>query len=456
MNTINPEEVIAKSKFNKFHLAIFLWCFFAISSDGFDIALYGIALPEMLVEYNITPAEAGAIGSYTMIGMMVGTFLLGSLGDVLGKKKVLTICLIVIGVFNFLAGFAPNETMFIVFRFIAAICMGGLMPAVISLMAEYSPLKNRAMIVALMYTGYSIGTIGASLFGIFALEYLNWRFLFWISIVTLVVVPFLLKQFPESTTYHIRKGNHKEIANILNKITNSKTYSKNDIFHLNDVSHETKGVPISKLFNNNRALSTVMFWIAVIGTLMMIAGLANWLPNIMQESGFGVSSSLVFTMILAAGQIAGTIIGGALVDRIGHRNVLLTLLFSGTICFFALSFTDSTALLFILIAIAGACTAGTQNLINPYITMFYPTDVRGTGLSIAVGVGRIGSVTGPLLIGMIFMTSLSPQMSFLGFAIPCLLSAVALLFVQEKNGTLVQKGRRKRKFREAMPAEERV
>lgn len=442
MKRVNPEEVIAKSKFNKFHLVIFLWCFFAISSDGFDIALYGIALPEMLTAYEITPAEAGAIGSYTMIGMMVGTFLLGSLGDVIGKKKVLVFSLIIIGVFNFLAGFAPNETIFIVFRFIAAICMGGLMPAVISLMAEYSPLKNRAMIVALMYTGYSIGTIGASLFGIFALEYLNWRFLFWVSITTLLVIPFLLKQFPESTTYHIKKGNHKETAEILNKITNSKQYSASDEFYLEDVSRETKGVPVQKLFNNGRAFSTVMFWVAVIGTLMMIAGLGNWLPNIMQESGFGVSSSLIFTMILAVGQIAGTIAGGYMVDRVGHRNVLLTLLFTGTLCFIALSFTGSTALLFILIAFAGACTAGTQNLINPYVTMFYPTDIRGTGLSIAVGVGRIGSVLGPLLIGMIFMTNLAPQMSFLGFAIPCLISAVALLLVQEKHATIVQRGQK--------------
>lgn len=442
MNKVNPEAVIAQSKFNKFHLVIFLWCFFAISSDGFDIALYGIALPEMLVDYNITPAQAGAIGSYTMIGMMVGTFLLGSLGDVIGKKKVLIFSLIIIGLFNFLAGFAPNETTFIIFRFIAAICMGGLMPAVISLMAEYSPLKNRAMIVALMYTGYSIGTIGASLFGIFALEYLSWRFLFWISILTLLVIPFLLKQFPESTTYHVRKGNNAEIANILNKVTGSSNYSEKDSFYLTDVSRETKGVPVQKLFNNNRAFSTVMFWIAVIGTLMMIAGLGNWLPNIMQESGFGVSSSLIFTMTLAVGQIAGTIAGGYMVDRIGHRNVLLTLLFTGTLCFAALSFTGSTVLLFVLIAVAGACTAGTQNLINPYITMFYPTDIRGTGLSVAVGVGRIGSVLGPLLIGMIFMTNIAPQMSFLGFAIPCLLSAVALLFVQEKHATIVQRGRK--------------
>lgn len=440
MSKINPEAVVAKSQFNKFHLVVFLWCFFAISSDGFDIALYGIALPEMLGTYEITPAEAGAIGSYTMIGMMVGTFLLGSLGDILGKKKVLIICLVVIGIFNFLAGFAPNETIFIIFRFIAAVCMGGLMPAVISLMSEYSPLKNRAMIVALMYTGYSLGTIAASLFGIFALEYLNWRFLFWISILTLIVTPFLVKQFPESTTYHVKKGNHHEISKILNKITRSDTYSSADVFYLDDVSHETKGVPFYKLFNNHRALSTVMLWLAVIGTLMMIAGLANWLPNIMQESGFGVSSSLIFTMILALGQIAGTVIGGAMVDRIGHRNVLLTLLFTGTICFVALSFTNIAALLYILIAVAGACTAGTQNLINPYITMFYPTDIRGTGLSIAVGVGRIGSVMGPLVIGMIFMTNLEPQMAFLGFAIPSLLSAFALLFVKEKNGSIIQKG----------------
>lgn len=448
MATINPETVIANSKFNKFHLLVFIWCFIAIASDGFDIAVYGLGLPQMMNDFEITPATAGAIGSYVMIGMMLGTFVLGAMTDVIGRKRVLAICLVIIGLFNFLAGFAPNETIFVIFRFIAAIGMGGLMPAVISLMAEYSPRKNRAMIVALMYCGYSIGTIGASFLGIYFLEYLSWRVFFWVSISTVVITPFFLKQFPESISFHLARGNKEKIADILNRATGTDKYSAADHFAVPDTSAAEKGLPFKKIFNERKALSTIMFWIAVISCLMMITGLGTWLPNIMQESGYGVSSAMIFTMTLAVGQMTGSLLGGYMVDKIGHRNVLLTLLGTGAAAFVLLSLTGSTVLLFVLIAVAGACTAGSQNLINPYITMFYPSDIRGSGLSIAVGMGRIGSITGPLLIGWVLMTNMPAQLSFLGFALPCITAFCALLFVQEQYGTEVQKGRF-RKVKEA-------
>ncbi len=441
MAKINPETVIANSKFNRFHLLVFIWCFIAIASDGFDIAVYGLGLPQMMNEFGITPAVAGAIGSYTMMGMMAGTFILGTMTDVIGRKRVLAICLVIIGVFNFLAGFAPNETVFVIFRFIASVGMGGLMPVVISLMAEYSPRKNRAMIVALMYCGYSIGTIGASLLGIYFLEYLSWRLFFWVSIFTVVITPFFLKQFPESITYHIARGNKEKIADILNRAAGTKKYNANDEYEISEAAGAEKGLPLKKIFNERKALSTIMFWIAVICCLMMIAGLGTWLPNIMQESGYGVSSAMIFTITLAVGQMTGSLAGGYMVDKIGHRNVLLTLLGTGAGAFILLSMTSSTELLFVLIGIAGACTAGSQNLINPYITMFYPSDIRGAGLSIAVGMGRIGSITGPLLIGWVLITNMPPQLSFLGFLVPCLTAFCALLFVQEQHGTEVQKGR---------------
>lgn len=441
MAKINPETVIATSKFNKFHLLVFIWCFIAISSDGFDIAVYGLALPQMMTDFEMTSATAGAIGSYSMMGMMVGTFLLGTLTDVIGRKRILAICLVVIGLFNFLAGFAPNETVFIVFRFIAAVGMGGLMPAVISLMAEYSPRKNRAMVVALMYCGYSLGTIAASLLGIYFLEFLSWRLFFWVSVVTVFITPLFIKQFPESMTYHVARGNKDKIAEILNQATGTNQYSVDDEYALTDTPQTEKGIPLKKIFDERKALSTTMFWIAVICCLMMIAGLGTWLPNIMMESGYGVSSAMIFTITLAFGQMFGSLAGGYMVDKIGHRNVLLSLLGIGAVSFVALSLSSSTVLLFVLIGLAGACTAGSQNLINPYITMFYPSDIRGAGLSIAVGMGRIGSITGPLLIGMVLMTNITPQLSFLGFAIPCIVAFCALLFVQEQYGTEVQKGR---------------
>lgn len=435
MRIVQTSKIIGESKFNKFHLLIFLWCFYAIAFDGFDIALYGIGLPMMMEEYELSVVEAGAIGSYTLVGMMLGSFILGSLSDIIGRKKILAICMGLFSAFSLLAGLAPNSLTFTIMRFIAALGMGGLMPAVIAVMTEYSPKKNRALIVAGMYCGYSIGAIFASIIGMYLMESLGWRFLYWLGIIPLMTLPFFLKQFPESLSYYILRNQGAKIAKILNKIDPKGDYQESDDFEYTNVRERTKGFPAKKLFLNNRFVSTIAFWTTVFSCLLMIYGLNTWLPKIMQGAGYGISSSLSFSLVLGVGQIGGSLLGGYLVEKLGHRKVLVYMFLIGALCFVSLSVTSHTLLLYILIAIGGACTAGTQNLVNPYISEFYPQEIRTTGLSVTVGIGRIGAILAPLIIGILLTTNIAPQHAFMTFAIPSFIGAISLLLVQEKYGS---------------------
>ncbi|OMP66984.1 MFS transporter [Domibacillus epiphyticus] len=426
---------MAQSKFNRFHLLVFLWCVFAIAFDGYDIAMYGVGLPIMMEDFGLTAVEAGAVGSYTLIGMMVGAFVFGPLADIVGRKKVLAICMFLFSVFTLLAGLAPTITIFTIMRFIAALGMGGLMPNVISLMTEYSPKKNRALIVATMYCGYSIGGILASLIGMFVMEEFGWRILYWIGIIPLFTLPFFMKKFPESLSYYIVRNKGEQLATILNQVDPGGNYQATDDYEFASAKESAKGFPVKKLFAQNRMISTFAFWTAVFSCLLMVYGLNTWLPKIMQASGYGLTSSLSFNLILSVGQIGGSLLGGYLVDRIGHRKVLVAMYFIGAVTFVALSMTSNLLLLYILIAIGGACTVGTQNLANPYISEFYPKEVRATGIGIALGFGRIGAILAPVLVGLLLAANLAPQNAFMAFAVPSVLGGIALLFVQEKYGS---------------------
>ncbi len=259
MRVVQTSQVIAESTFNKFHLLVFLWCFYAIAFDGFDIALYGIGLPLMMEDYGLSVVEAGAIGSYTLVGMMLGSFLLGSLADIIGRKKILAICMAIFSIFSLLAGLAPNPLIFTIMRFIAALGMGGLMPAVIAVMSEYSPKKNRALTVATMYCGYSIGAILASLIGMYLMESLGWRFLYWLGIIPLLTLPLFLKQFPESLSFHILRNQGDKIADILNRVNPKGNYQSTDDFEYKTVKEKAKGVPVKKLFLTNEVLAQYVF-----------------------------------------------------------------------------------------------------------------------------------------------------------------------------------------------------
>lgn len=436
MRTIVAPDIVSESKFNRFHLMIFLWCFYAIAFDGFDIAMYGVGLPWMMEELNLTPIEAGAVGSYSLIGMMVGALVLAPIADRYGRKNVLVICMFLFSVFTLGAGLAPNITWFTVMRFIAALGMGALMPNVISLMTEYSPLKSRAMVVASMYTGYSLGGVLASLIGMYIVPIADdWRVLYYIGAFPLITLPFFIKQFPESLNYYMERKNKAKIADILNKVDPNGNYSENDNFQMAAVEKGQKKFPVAKLFTENRAFSTICIWLAVFCTLMMSYGLNTWLPKMMQETGFSITSSLSFNLVLCVGQIIGSLLGGYYAGKIGYRKVLVTMFFTGAVTFVALSMTSNVIGLYILICLGGACTVGAMNLANPYITQYYPRDIRATGMGYSQAVGRIGSILAPTLIAMILATGISPNLAFATFAVPSIIAAIGYLLVREKYGS---------------------
>ena len=157
MRTIIAQDVVSASKFNRFHLLVFIWCFYAIGFDGFDIAMYGVGLPWMMEEWNLSTLQAGAVESYSLFGMMIGALVLSPMADKFGRKNIIVDLYVFIYCIFFSSRISSNIVWFTVMRFIAAIGMGGLMPNCISLMTEYSPKKHRPLLVGAIYIGYALG-----------------------------------------------------------------------------------------------------------------------------------------------------------------------------------------------------------------------------------------------------------------------------------------------------------
>ena len=121
--------------------------------------------------------------------------------------------------------------------------------------------------------------------------------------------------------------------------------------------------------------------------------------------------------------------------KVGHRKVLVSLYLMGVVTFIALSITTNVTLVYFLIFLGGASTVGAMNLGNPYITEFYPREIRATGMGYAQAIGRIGSILAPTLIAMLLVTGVDPKMAFATFAVPSILAALGYLLVQEKYGS---------------------
>ncbi|WP_233549451.1 MFS transporter [Lysinibacillus yapensis] len=428
---INVAEVISNSKFNRFHFMLIAWCFLIILFDGYDLVVYGTVVSGLMNDWGIDSVQAGLIGSYGLFGMTFGAIVLGILADRLGRKNVTAIALVLFSLFTFLCGFANDPTTFSIFRFLAGIGLGGIMPNVIALLTDYSPKKIRSMVVSIVLCGYSVGGMLAPILGIVLMPDFGWEAIFYVAAIPLLLLPVIYKQLPESAVYLAKKNRKEELFKILKKVDPNFTYSENDeIMHL--PTGESK-VPVIDLFKEKRGLSTVMFWVAFFSCLLMVYGLNTWLPKLMIEAGYGLTSSLSFLVTLQGGAIVGTLIIARLCDKFGSKKMLVPMYASGAIALTLLGFGGSTFYIYILVAIAGAATIGAQNIVQAYVSQYYPPFIRSTALGMASGIGRFGGMMGPILGGFLLGAGLSMELNFLAFAIPGLIAAIALSLVPEKR-----------------------
>ena len=192
-------------------------------------------------------------------------------------------------------------------------------------------------------------------------------------------------------------------------------------------------VPLIGLFKDNRALSTIMFWIAFFSCLLMVYGLNTWLPKLMIEAGYALNSSLGFLIALQGGAIIGTLIMGRLCDKYGSKKILVPMYASGAIALTLLGFGGNMFVIYLFVAIAGAATIGSQNIVQAYVSQYYPANIRSTALGMASGIGRIGGMLGPILGGFLLSITLPIHMNFIAFAIPGLIAAIALALVPVKH-----------------------
>ncbi|QGQ45347.1 MFS transporter [Metabacillus sediminilitoris] len=436
MKTINVGEIIDNQKFNRFHLQLLICCMFIIICDGYDMFMLGTIIPTLMDEWGISPIEAGALSSYALIGMMLGALIFGPVADKIGRKNVIFLCTIIFSVFTFTSGFANGFALFAVQRFIAGLGLGGVMPNLVALITEYAPKKLRSTLVAIMFSGHALGGVVASVGAIYLIPNFGWRMVVWLAAVPLLLLPLLNKVLPESINFYVLRNQKDTLISVLSQIDPNTNYSKTDKYILN--AEKSTGFPVKKLFSEHRALSTIMFWISFFMCLLVMYGLSTWLPKIMQGAGYPLGSSLTFLLTLNIGAVIGAITGGKLADRFGSRKVLISYFLLAFVSLLLLSFKPSMFLLYVLLMIAGGTTTGTQIITNAYVSQYYPSEIRSTGIGWALGIGRIGGIMGPTLVGILLSQQFSLQVNFLAFAIPCLVAVIAIWFVQEKYSQTYQ------------------
>ncbi|ALV43665.1 hypothetical protein AU252_22885 [Pseudarthrobacter sulfonivorans] len=411
---------------------VLLLCFVTIVFDGYDLVIYGSTIPSILKyqEWGLTTAQAGLIGSLALIGMLLGTMSVGILTDRLGRRRIMLASITVFSICMLITAFAPSAEAFGALRFLTGLGLGGVVPTCIALTVEYARKERRQIANALMFSGYSVGGVGASLLAINLLPHIEFRWLYAIGALPLVtLLPVAWKLLPESVAYLARSGRTTEAKETADRY--GLVYS--DIVSSQDAAEgPAKKSSLRTIFSRKFILSTILFALANFCGLLLVYGLNTWLPQIMRQAGFNLGDSLTFLLVLNAGAIVGSVSASVIADRIGIKKVVTASFVLAFVAILMLTLQLPLAALLVIVAFAGLGSVGTQILVGGYCATHYPQSLSATALSWSLGVGRVGAICGPIIGGAVASLALGWQLNFYMFAIFAVIGAAVVFAVPRR------------------------
>lgn len=432
MQQVDVHALAGQSRFNRFHGLVLFWCVLILVIDGYDLAVVGAALPSIMKDMGVDATSAGIMAGSALFGTMLGAIFLGTLADRIGRPRMTAVCVALFSLFTAAAGLTNDPVSFSVTRFIAGLGIGGVLPIMTAQMGEFAPAPLRTRLVTMVFAGYSVGGILVALTAKQLIESHGWQWVFYVAGLPVLLIPFILKTMPESLSTLVKQGNQAELRRIAQKMAPQRALPAQAVF-VGSPTDKARAAPVRSLFEEGRGFSTVMIWMAFMTGLFMVYALNSWLTKLMAMAGYSLGSALNFVIVFNVGAIFGAIGGGLLSDKLNIKHVLVSFYVVGALSLTALAFTKSTELLFLVVFIVGASTLGTQLLAYAYAGDFYAPATRSTGVGFASGVGRIGAIVAPVLIGWLVSLNLPMEQNFMAIALAGVVGACAVMLVNQSR-----------------------
>jgi MFS family permease len=378
----------------------------AVALEGFDLVVLGVVLSPMLRDgvWGLTPATGSLISVAGLVGVMVGAIAIGTVTDVIGRRRTMLLTVAGFSVLTLLCAFAPDPWTFGVLRFLAGLGLGGVLPVAIALVNEYAESGKGGGATTVLMTGYHVGAVLTALLGIVVIPALGWRVMFVIgALPALVLVPLILRYLPESEAF------------LREKAAGGRTAEQRN--------------PVTILFRGGYLRATIAFWVSSFMGLLLVYGLNTWLPEIMRSAGYELGAALALLLVLNVGAIVGLLVAGQVANRVGTRPAVIAWFTAAALFLALLSIRLPGIGVYVGVLLAGVFVFSSQVLVYAYVSQLYPAAARGTAIGAASGVGRLGAISGPLIGGALLSAGIAYPWGFYVFAAVAALGALAVAAV---------------------------
>jgi AAHS family 4-hydroxybenzoate transporter-like MFS transporter len=422
--TIDVTDYIDGRKFNAFNFQLVVLSFLVIMVDGFDITVAAFAVPPLIKAWGIQNAGAfGPVLGASLFGMLFGAPLLGYVGDRFGRKTAILCSYVVFGLFTMSAAWSESLFQLGLLRFFAGIGIGGLLPNVIALNAEFAPRRLQATCVMVSFAGITIGGALPGLVAAYLMPHYGWPILFYFGgMIPLLLAGVIAAYLPESIRFLALKDRQVAAHALAQRMDPGTRVPEGTRF----IVQVKERLPFRYLFAGKLAVMTPVLWLLFVLNLMAYFFLVSWMPTLLASAKVPLSEAALATTMLQVGGCLGSWAIALPLDRRGMLPVAVLFVLGvpvvGAIGWLAL---ESTLSLMLIVTLAGFCTLGAQSGLNAVSAILYPTSLRSTGSGAAFGIGRLGAILGPVIGGRLIDLHLPVQQLYMIAAIPFVLGAIA-------------------------------
>ena len=397
--------------------------------DGFDVLAISFASPGIASDWGIDRAALGFVLSMELIGMAVGSILLGNLADRIGRRPTMLACLAVMTLGMAMATTAQDVTTLSIWRVLTGLGIGGMLAATNAVAAEFSNARRRSLCLALMVIGYPLGAVIGGAIAAQLLDGGHWRIVFEFGAwATALFIPLVWFFVPESVDYLAKKQPANALARI-NHTLARMGHAALAVLPKVDASRTKES--LAALFTPGLVLTTVLVTIAYFGHITTFYFILKWTPKIVADMGFAPGLAAGVLVWANVGGALGGALFGLLTLRFGLKPLTLAalLLSAMMVAAFGRGPDDLTQLAFMAGAAGFFTEAGIVGLYS-VLAQVFPTQVRASGTGFAIGVGRGGAALAPILAGLLFQASYGLQAVAIVMATGSLIAAGSLIFLR--------------------------
>jgi MFS transporter, AAHS family, 4-hydroxybenzoate transporter len=410
MQKVEVSLVIDTARFRGLPLLVVVSTALILILDGLDIQIISLVAPLLKQEFRLSPASLGPVLAAALIGMAIGGFVLGGLGDRWGRRPTLLLSVALFASATLLGATSGSIVALTGWRLLTGIGLGGAIPSAMALLAEFTGPRWRTQAIAVAVIGVPIGGMIGAVIAAYVLPHFGWRAMFVIGGLPCAALAAIYSLLPESPRYLVMRPERRDsLIKVLNRLGGTAKYTTADKFEPFDLAPTVSGTGVATLFSKPLRRETVALWLIFLTNMFTIFTFFSWSPVILSSLGLPLAVAVRGSVVFNVAGVCGGIVSAYGLARLGSRWPSITLAALGVVTFGMISqllspavgtpATLNVAALMAEIAVVGFVMIGIQTIAYRLSTHLYPTRIRSSGVGWAAGFGRLGGILSSFIAG---------------------------------------------------------